>query len=79
MKAQLNLRQGNSKSGFRILKRFPNMKEARSYLNTYVKVCNSYQPTADPEVYYNPETNTQIWISRQFTPTGDYRYRNTNR
>ena len=75
MKAQLNLRIGTSKEGFRILKRFSTMKEARSYLLSYVKVCIAYQPTADPDVFYNPDTNTQIWLSKQFTPTGDYRYR----
>ena len=75
MKAQLNLRQGRSKSSFKIIQRFSNMKEARKFLTSYVKGCNAYQPTSDPEVYYNPNTDTQIWISRQFTPTGDYRYR----
>lgn len=74
MKAQLNLRQGPSKDGFRILQRFPNMKEARRYLQSYVKVCNAYQPTSDPGVYYNPKTDTQIWLSRQFTPSGIYTY-----
>lgn len=79
MKTQLNVREGNKKEGFRIIMRFGTMKEAREFLKDYVRVCQAYQPTADPYVFYNPNTDTQIWISRQFTPTGDYRYRTPNR
>lgn len=75
MKAQLNLRKGSSKEGFRILKRFGTMKEAREYLNEFLKDNVGYMPTAFPDVYKDNDTNTQLWLSKQFTPSGDYRYR----
>lgn len=73
MKTQLNLRKGPTKDGFRILKRFNSINEARQYLQDYVMSNAQYKPTDDPEVYVDPVTHTQIWISRQFTPSG-YRY-----
>ena len=73
MKTQLNLRKGPKKEGFRIIKRFSCMKEAREYLKDYVKE-NNYQPSFDTDTFYDPENNTIIWISKQFTPTGIYTY-----
>lgn len=79
MKVQLNLRNGSKKAGFRILRRFPNMKVAREYLLDFIKSNTAYRPTEDPDVFYDNETHTQVWLSKQFAPTGNYRYRNPNR
>lgn len=79
MKTQLNLRQGTTKEGFRILKRFPDMKAARVFLSDFIKSNTEYKPTADPDIFYDSKTRTQIWLSKQFAPTGDYRYRNPKR
>lgn len=79
MKAQLNLRKGSSKSGFRILRRFSNIKEAREFLMEFLKSHTGFQPTEDTDVFYDIENGTHIWLSKQFTPTGDYRYRNPNK
>lgn len=79
MKAQLNLRRGHSKEGFRILKRFPNMQDARNYLQEFIRFNTNYRNTETPDVFYDDITKTQLWLSKQFTPTRDYRYRNPNK
>lgn len=79
MKVQVNLRKGSGKEGFRIVKRFFSKKEAKEFLVEYIKTNPGFKPTPEPEVFYNDKIKTQIWISKQFTPTGDYRYRNPNR
>lgn len=77
MKTQLNLRKGTTKDGFRILKKFESISEARKHLQKFIDENSRYKPTAVPEVFYDFETDTQVWISRQFTPSG-YRYNKPN-
>lgn len=74
MKVQLNYRKGQNKEGFRILKRFSNLKEARDYLQEYTKGLPNFKPGVEPDTLYDSENNILIWISRQFTSTGYYTY-----